>query len=238
MNHPSRCRLLAVFGIAVALAGPAATQPMLTFPEDTIIAEGCEDIWALDTRLFGLNLTNEPFTLRWWKTKESYPIDGRTGLIIDGRQYLPSAPGGLVNLSGSDSVEVVFEPYSDYPMSPGDTVLYQIVALNREDSLGTAMLLTCIVVCPETTRTHEAEKPSAISVFPNPANGDVTLLSDASSPGDRFDIYSFTGKRMHSLPAAVAGSRIDVHDWPAGAYIVCLVGAGRILDRRALVVIP
>jgi hypothetical protein len=230
--------LLSALLIGITLSVRTNGQPMLTFPQDTIIAEGCEDLWALDTRLFGLNLTHEPFRLYWWETQETYPGEGFTGLIIDGLQYPPSLHGGSVLLDGEDSVEVVFALYPEHPLSPGDTILYQIVVLNREDSLGTAMLLTCVVVCPETTRTDEAEQQPGISIFPNPSNGDITLFSDAISPGNRFDIYTLSGRRLHSLPAAEAGSRIDVHDLSAGAYIVCLVGHGRILNRQTLVITP
>src|SRR5690606_36172873 len=75
-RFPPVLRALALIAPVICLTAKIPAQPMLTFPADTVIAEGCGDPWTLDTRLFGLNLTNEPFELKWWKTQETYPTTG------------------------------------------------------------------------------------------------------------------------------------------------------------------
>ncbi len=236
MNHPALSRLIAVLGFAIVLAGSAAAQAMLDFPTDSVIAESCTNP-SPQPRLFGHNPSGVGFTLAWREVIESFPASGFATMIIDGRQFLPQQPGGSVMLSDADSVEFVFEVYPE-SMSPGDTALYQILAFNPEDSAGTAVLLTSLVACPATTRIEEAKDSPAFVVYPNPAHGHVNFGLDARMSSARIDIYDFSGERISTLPASEAGARMDVHDWPAGAYIVCLVGNDRILDRRALVVIP
>lgn len=230
-------RVATFLALALGLGTTSAAQPMLIFPADTVIAEGCGDPWELDTRLFGLNPTNEPFKLMWSKTQETYPTTGFSALIIDGLQFLPSATTGMVNLGGQDSVEVVFELYPD-DMAPGDTMVYQVVVFNPEDIDGTSVVLTGMIVCPATTSIDALNNSPGFTVYPNPAREQVALGFEGTGTGVRFDIYTFTGKRVHTLPAAEAGSPVAVHDWPPGAYIVCLVDDARILARQTLIITP
>jgi hypothetical protein len=236
-RFPPVLRALALIAPVICLTAKIPAQPMLTFPADTVIAEGCGNPWELDTRLFGLNPTNEPFQLTWWKTKETYPTTGFSALIIDGRQYLPSANTGMVNLGGQDSVEVVFELYPN-DMAPGDTMVYQVVVFNPEDSAGTAVVLTGMIVCPETTGIEETNHSTGFTLYPNPARGQVFFEYEGTGTGSRFDIYTYTGKQVHTLPAAEAGSPVAIDEWPAGAYIVCLADDARILARQILIITP
>jgi hypothetical protein len=229
-------RVPALLGIVVAFAGVTDAQPMLDFPADTVIAERCTT-GSPQSVLFGHNPSGEGFTLTWWETVESFPTSGFATMIIHGKQFIPQYPGGQVMLSGVDSVEFVFEMYPE-SMSPGDTAMYQIVAFNQEDSAGTAVLLTSLIVCPETTSTVETEDSPGFVLYPNPAHGQVSLISDDLGTRGHFDIYSMTGKRLHTVPAAEAGAPVAVYDWPAGAYIVCLVADGRIRARQTLVITP
>ena len=233
MNHSTASRLWAVLGIVVAFVGIAGAQLMLDFPANTVIAERCTT-GSPQNRLFGHNPSGEGFTLAWWETVESFPTSGFATMIIHGKQFIPQYPGGQVMLSGVDSVEFVFEMYPE-SMSPGDTAVYQIVAFNQADSAGTAVLLTSLIVCPETTNTVETEDSPGFVLYPNPARGQVSLAFDDLGMRVHFDFYSMTGKRLHTVPAAEAGGPVAVYDWPAGAYIVCLVDQGRILDRQTLV---
>jgi hypothetical protein len=66
----------------------------------------------------------------------------------------------------------------------------------------------------------------ALSVYPNPARGPVSVnLSDASSMGSVLEVYSQTGKRLMSVRITALSFQMDLSSLPGGIYFIHVNGA-------------
>ena len=56
-------------------------------------------------------------------------------------------------------------------------------------------------------------------LYPNPAEDQVELVIRRSGTHE-IDIWSMTGKRIHSMKTAAMVERIETGDWASGIYLV------------------
>ncbi|MEZ4941525.1 MAG: T9SS type A sorting domain-containing protein [Saprospiraceae bacterium] len=76
--------------------------------------------------------------------------------------------------------------------------------------------------------TRDLLPATAVSLFPNPASGFVTV--ESTLPLDRYEIFDLTGKRIHA--GKLPGGRINVSGLQNGVYLVQFFSAGRTVMKK------
>jgi ligand-binding sensor domain-containing protein len=78
-------------------------------------------------------------------------------------------------------------------------------------------------------------EPSRFTIYPNPAR-DHALLRFDQAGADRIQLLNTQGQLMRELGATTAGTiRLDLTGIPAGCYILSITAAGRVEQRRLMV---
>lgn len=78
-------------------------------------------------------------------------------------------------------------------------------------------------------------KPDLITLLPNPASSEVVVKL---APGmQSFRVLNAVGSLMVFQPASGAYQYLDVHNWPAGLYIVEGLGKDKIDNPRVKLII-
>jgi hypothetical protein len=118
----------------------------------------------------------------------------------------------------------------------GETVIRYIIqdVANVNDS---ASLLVYYNATPTSIRDI-ATSPKLSSLFPNPANNNVTVNYSLNQGQASLEVKNVLGQVQRVLPI-VAGSKstnISVADLPSGVYFVTLKSNGSIIDTKRLVV--
>jgi hypothetical protein len=74
----------------------------------------------------------------------------------------------------------------------------------------------------ETANIDELYAYNGISLYPNPTSGSITLTSEAASftSSDKLEVYSITGRLMHSSPIAQSHTSVDLTSFTKGIYIL------------------
>lgn len=68
--------------------------------------------------------------------------------------------------------------------------------------------------------TNEQQKPQAVSLFPNPANEQITLQLSASLIGAQYEVLAFNGQSVEKGLVNNTTILLNVAEWSAGNYFV------------------
>ena len=88
------------------------------------------------------------------------------------------------------------------------------------------------------TATEEASTTFAAKVFPNPTTGDVTVEFQEELPSDGLlCVTDLMGRRLQQIPlnAGQVRQTISLGDYPAGVYLVQVLGSGSVLYTSKVV---
>jgi len=95
---------------------------------------------------------------------------------------------------------------------------------DRNASYSARMLTTdgrTVQSCP---RTLTAQAQNALSVYPNPTNGEVRLSGGEIAAGDVISIFTLTGTMILQQTAEGASPTLDLSALPKGTYIAKVNG--------------
>ncbi|MBK8968529.1 MAG: CocE/NonD family hydrolase [Lewinellaceae bacterium] len=108
--------------------------------------------------------------------------------------------------------------------APGDTNIAQI-QVHHSAQYPSKLLLPGN---NQLSATRDLLPATAVSLFPNPASGFVTV--ESTLPLDRYEIFDLTGKRIHA--GKLPGGRINVSGLQNGVYLVQFFSAGRTVMKK------
>jgi hypothetical protein len=166
-------------------------------------------------------------------------IPGTSNYFCWAQCYVPSvdeSPIGDNVVLESDSVFKFM--YLDYqPKGNLGVTTVRYVIRNAADPLDTASLLVNFNATP-TAINEITTTPKLNSLFPNPANNNVTVNFVLNAGQASIEVKNVLGQVQKIMPI-VAGSKstnLNVADLPSGIYFVSLKSNGNIIDTKRLVV--
>ncbi|MDX2280803.1 MAG: T9SS type A sorting domain-containing protein, partial [Saprospiraceae bacterium] len=84
---------------------------------------------------------------------------------------------------------------------------------------------TATYVVPLVVGTEEADKASAIALWPNPANDQVFIRDLGQMGTNQCSIYNALGQVFYQASSAQLDAAVNIQAWPAGMY-TCVVQGG------------
>ena len=171
----------------------------------------------------------------WYKTSVAWNLlNGNPSLtgnwmlsaVVDGTPINAwmslSSPSGTLNANGQVTETIVFQAQG-LGVYDGSLILYSTDLANMENTLDVSVsFLTGI---DENDMLH-------ITIYPNPAVTTVNLTGDNIN---RVEIYDMTGRKVWDGQYDNDEVTVDVHQWPAGTYMVRVTAQGRTLNRKIVV---
>jgi hypothetical protein len=127
---------------------------------------------------------------------------------------------------------------------PDWTMVYDLVSSNADRSLkcfthGHGVWERSLNDVINSVTEHPAQTPFSISVFPNPANENATLVFGETSGVTQITILDISGNLVYSkeitFDPASPQIRLDVSTWADGCYIIQGVNGNRVGTQRILV---
>lgn len=171
----------------------------------------------------------------WYKTTVAWNLlNGNPELtgnwmlsaVVDGTPITPwmsvSSPSGTLNPNAQVTETITFLKESDGTKT-GSLILYSTDITNMENTIDVTVTFT--------TGIDDNEMLN-ISIYPNPTSSYVNV-----SGGDvnRVEIFDMMGKKVWDDQYAESEISVDVHNWPAGTYMVRVTSQGRIVTRKIVV---
>ena len=224
---------LVIICLLMLAARSISGQETLQFSADTVVSSAC-DGFVLVGIIDVYNTSDEDIRVRWKRQRLDFPNGGTEFMIAAGIQYLPGTPAHAFNLYGLDSTEIYFNLFLD-TLAPGDSVIWQVLFYDENDSIGTNKLLTAILECPLSSDVEEIDVSPSVSISPNPFNS-YTIVSHQGSTIDHVKIFDLSGRLVHSIP--VSGDQIILtrENLMEGIYIACYYFQGEIAGYSKLMV--
>lgn len=108
--------------------------------------------------------------------------------------------------------------------------LYIAVELKHNTTIDT----TVFIFNKFTTSVKSTNANSAnVSVYPNPAQGDLNVTFDRKMGVEKIAIYNLIGKKVKSYRVAGESAKLNISDTPSGIYFVRLMNnSGQVLATR------
>ena len=199
----------------------ALSQTLLSFSDDTIVVESCDDKCQLVGIIEMYTHTKEKTRVRWDITKLELLDQLDIFLIIDPIQYVPYTTGAFIHI-WNDTTDILFHMCPD-TLLPGDTALIQLGVYDTKDSVGTYQLLTTILSCPLSSATIDSEPNEAIRIYPNPFNFSTRLQTRDDLKYTHLNLYNVMGQFVRSVPINSSETEIYRDGLPEGLYFICVM---------------
>jgi hypothetical protein len=156
----------------------------------------------------------------------NYSVNGLSANFLDQSQ---GASGWHWNF-GDGSTSAVQNPVHAFAV-PGtyNVRLYATNSIQSWDTVSTP------VTVPSTTGIVEAEQRSVV-LYPVPAKGSVTILSDRQINPSDIEVFSISGKQKPVKTTQISNRIIlDLAGWEKGLYLVCIhSGKGTVYCRMVI----
>jgi hypothetical protein len=212
----------------------AVAQEPLSFSDDSIIVETCDDAWQLVGVIEMYTHTKEDVTIRWDITELKNLTPGEIFLIVDPYQYAPYTMGAFANI-WSDTTDILFHMFPD-TLLPGDTALIQLGVYDTKDSANTYQLLTTILTYPLSSGSSVIDDNEEIMIYPNPFNFSTTLQIPNDIKYTDLIVYNMMGQIVNRMNITNHQTELYRNNLPEGMYIICLIKDQLIKDTLKVVV--
>lgn len=134
-----------------------------------------------------------------------------------------SSPSGTLNAGGQVTETVTFLSQGlDVPHT-GSLVIYSTDIANLENTLD--VTVSFIGGIDDNNMMH-------ISIYPNPTSSYLNVSGDIIN---RVEVFDMMGKMVWSKSCAENELSVDVHNWPAGTYMVRVTTQGTTTMRKVVV---
>lgn len=115
-----------------------------------------------------------------------------------------------------------------------------ITMLTNQDSISNGILLNyCISALHQVTNRYTdvediTSTQTQVAVYPNPANTQLHIATDADATAQ---LYSITGKLIHTQVLSTGDNTMNIANVPAGTYYLNVMGDDAVMHRQTIQVV-
>ncbi len=217
MNKANKHIVLLV-AVILAATDISIAQSYINTPNDTLNITGMmEDLETLNIRQ--LNNSTNTINLKWKKVSESVPANWEASVCDNTICYTSLVDSGTMNpvIPGDYGFILLhITPHVNYGTA---IVRYAVWDITNDANKDT---LTYILTVNETSGIDAAANKKNFSIYPNPANNNIYIISNLQS-GFEFLITDIAGKKMMGGIAKENSIAIITTNFPNGIYNISVI---------------
>lgn len=201
-------------------ASPASNWITTNIPATGYVAGQTYQITATGTNaaavLFGFEITAEDQNNE--KSGTFTVLDAAQTQFTNAQKAITHTSNGTTPTNGSKTWNV---GWTAPPASSGEITFY--AAFNAANGNGFStddkIHLSTTSVSPDVTNTHNPVQ-SSLTLYPNPSTHWLWIELPAQIENRALTIYTIRGEKVFAGQVARSGSRLNIHHWPTGIYLV------------------
>jgi len=219
-------------GLCMAFALTKATAQDFTLKADTIRIDNFAgtagtdcDVNAQLMENYILNKTNAPLTVNWVLLSKDIPLDWKLCGVCD----------NVLCRDENSPALTAFQQQNTNPINVGDSSLMEARIMVPAASTGTLGVVRVKIMTASTTDTATfiitkattsvasiSLNDKRVTIYPNPANNDITIFTDKELNASRIEILNITGAQQLAQPVAKGAEKtqISLGSLAAGMYLV------------------